>query len=750
MALSQVLSFMKRKKNQQGFHKRTSGLAVHPSLLHSIRDMLQRGDYPGALAAINQAVAGVTDAGAQSELLSLAGDCLFRQGKYAEAAAAFGQICDLTQNQPTFWLRPTIGQIHSLLKDVQLDAAQTRALAAMQAATNFYQQYQSQLAQAQVTVAAGGQAVIPAEPSHPSHVASRLGRIFFSEGEAPIAKTLFQQAIQFNPNNHKALLGLAEIALRENNPTVAIASARQALGSNHYHAETLSAWPILLAAARKSGTDILDARLLKSLSQSPPAVRARATLLIVKNLRGQGDARWQQIATNWLQRAGANNPVVTAELRKLNLAQTRITNVSVASRQQLAQALLQTPGISPSEWLSASKQIVATSLAQNQTLNLDTLLAQGVTSYGVKLQPVFTHGFALACQKAGRADLAAPLLQRNTTGTNATASQVGKSLWALARLQSAQGDHPAAAQSFWNYAQNDSQPQRFRAFALMRYAFELFQAQQPELIEQAVPQLQTALAQIGDYEVLLDVARQLRFSRFQKGKALAENAYQRGKQMALQAFDIAEQPSPAANILFKFSRRAFDFRRVDDILATWTRLDEIKRQWLWSTNLAYWNWQELVLRAYVVGGQKVQADNFGGNLLNDAATPPEAVAILGATYLTLKLQQDDFKAMFLICERMAQAAPGSERTAIAYYWLALRAWKRGNAAQTKDFAQRMLAALGKDCSLFWKGNYQAAACCLIAGLDLSQIPAHGSVPLGTLEKQLQTIQSDLTSLPSTI
>ena len=84
MALSQF--FMKRKKNHQGFHKRASGSAVNPSLLHSIRNTLQSGDYAGALASINQAVPNASDVGAQSELLALAGDCLFRQGKYAEAA----------------------------------------------------------------------------------------------------------------------------------------------------------------------------------------------------------------------------------------------------------------------------------------------------------------------------------------------------------------------------------------------------------------------------------------------------------------------------------------------------------------------------------------------------------------------------------------------------------------------------------------------------------------------------------------
>jgi tetratricopeptide (TPR) repeat protein len=748
MALSQL--FMKRKKSHQGFHKRVRGSMARPSLLNSIRNTFQGGDYAGALAAINQAVAGISDVGVQSELLSLAGDCLFRQGKYAEATDAYGRIGNLVQDQPMFWLRPAIGQIHSLLKDVQVEAAQTKALAVMQTAQKFYQQYQTQLVQAQATVAAGGQATIPPEPLQPAKVASRLGNIFFSEGEVLVAKPLFQQAVQLEPNNHKALLGLAEIVLRENHPTVAITHARQALASNHYHAETLSAWPILLAAGRKIGTDVLDASLLNSLSQAPPAVRARSVLLIAKNLRGQGDARWQQIATDWLQSAGTTDKVIAAELHKLMLANVRIVNVSVASRQQLAQALLQTPGISPSEWLAATKQVVATALSLNQAPSLDALVAQGVGSFGAKLGSVFAHGIALACQKAGRADLAAPLFQRNTTDPNASSSQVGKSLWALARVQSSQGNHVKASKSFWNYSQNAAFPQRFRLYALLQYALELFRAQQPQLIEQAAPQLQTALSQISDNEMLLDVARQLRYSQFKQGKVLAENAYQRGRQMALREFDAAGHPATAAAILFKFSRRAFDFARLDDIITTWTRLDETKRQWLWSTASTYWNWQELVLRAYLDSGQLTRADNFGTAILNDLATPPEAIAILGPTYATLKQRQGDFTTMLATCERVVQAAPGNERTAIACYWLALRAWKRGNVVQTKDYAQRMLLALGKNCLLYWKTKYQASAYCLAAGLDLSQMPTQCPVSADNLQSSLQDIQNDLATLPNSV
>ena len=183
---------MKRKQNPQGFHKRGGGRAGNPSQLQAIRETLQSGNYSGALTTINDALATASGAGSKSLLLSLAGDCLFRQGKFAEAAELYGETLATVQTEPTYWLRPALGEIQSLLKGAQVEAAQAKAAAALEIANGFHSQYQALLTQAQSVVTAGGQVAIPAEPPPPAKVASRLGKIFFSEGEVTTAKSLFQ------------------------------------------------------------------------------------------------------------------------------------------------------------------------------------------------------------------------------------------------------------------------------------------------------------------------------------------------------------------------------------------------------------------------------------------------------------------------------------------------------------------------------------------------------------------------------
>ena len=740
---------MKRKKGQQGFKKRAASAAAGYAQYQSIQDLLQVGNYPGALSAINDLVPQVTEIGARSELLSLAGDCLFLQGKYGEAAVTFGQIGTLVQAEPLLWLRPAIGQIQSLLKNVQVGDAQTRALAAMQTAITFRQQYQTQLAQALATVAAGGQAAIPAAPPAPSRVAARLGKIFFSEGEVAIAKALFQQSVSLDANNIKALMGLAEIAVRENDCATAIAKAKTALAVNHYHAETLHAWKLLLDAGRKSGTNVLDAGLLNNLSQSPVGVRARATLTIVKNLRGQGDARWQTISNDWLTSPGVKDKVVVAELRKLNLAHARISNPGHAAKRQLAQAVLNTPGISPGEWLAATKQIISTKLAQNQTPDVDARITDGATTFGAAFRPQFTHGLALACQKAGRADLATTLFQRNTADTAASAEQKGKSLWALARLQSSNGDHAGAAQSYLAYSQNTNVPKRFQLYALLQWITELAATNQPNLIAQAKPQIEAALPQISDYELLLDLARKVFNLRTGDGSwyAFSKQIFQRGQQAAMQAFNAAGEPSAATSILFKLCRRAStDFHDRATVLSIWSQLSDTKKLWLWSEQQDYWYLQELVFRSYRDDGRNADAEQFIAPLLNDPATPPHGQAILGTSYAVLKRNQNNLPAMFAAYEKVAKAAPAHEWSSSAYYWLALRSWKQGNATQASTYADKLLQALGGSVELYWKKDYTAAAWLLKAGLQPGQVPTQANLAAAVLQKQLQAIQTDLALL----
>lgn len=127
---------MKRKANPVRFRKRQRANAPchdpRSAVLRGLHDLVQRRQYAQALSQIDQAVAQTADMDYKSRLLALACDCLFKQGKFAEAADAYAAVGRLVSGRPLNWLRPAVGEIRSLLKNVQVGDAQVRATAAVQ------------------------------------------------------------------------------------------------------------------------------------------------------------------------------------------------------------------------------------------------------------------------------------------------------------------------------------------------------------------------------------------------------------------------------------------------------------------------------------------------------------------------------------------------------------------------------------------------------------------------------------------
>jgi tetratricopeptide (TPR) repeat protein len=739
---------MKRRKNPHRFRKRhgtnNPARVANSAILHELTQRINRRHYAKALATIDSLVAAAPELGFKSKLLALSGDCLFKQGKFTDALQVYQAVTTLAQGDAIHWLRPAIGEIRALLKNGQVSEASSRAKEVVQAAIDFEQKYENDLAQAQSTIDAGGQATIPPRPQSAAAVAVRVGKHFFSEGEIDTAALFYNQALQLHPNHSKARLGLADVALRHGNGADASRLAGEVI-TGGLHRRSLPGYESIVKAAKISGGDVSTDDIISQLSDALPSVRARATLMIAKELRKHGDARWHQISDQWLQREGNDHPAFAAEFKKLKFATARRTLASPQTSLDRAQALLATSNLSPKEWLSAAKESTRSLLVSNQTPDLASTIADGATRTGVRHQAAIRHGLALASHKGGRPDIAIPLLQQNTADPTIRKKQRGRSMWRLARMHRSLGNHGDAANAFWNYSQRPDMPQRMRLTALVEWSRSIVAANQPDQLAQAMPQFQTALPQITDYSLLLDIARNLKYS--QMSGDLANQFFERGKQLAIQAFDSCQHPSPAATILFKLCRRANDFTQYNVIIDTYTRMSDAKRTWLWSENSAYWNYIELVFRAFRETQINDRAEQFVTSFLDDPAIPPQGYAILGISYATLRRNLGDFQKMFSVYDRMIKVAPGYEWTSVAYYWNAVRALKNGDQAAADRFAHLILHCLGNDWTMAWKADVAAAALVIGAGLNVAQVPTNPQVTPAMLQKQADTIQSDIGRLP---
>lgn len=117
-------------------------------MLRTIRDAVQRGNFAPALSQIDRALAANSDPAYKAKLLVQSGDCLFKQGKFAEAAETYGKISRMVQDNPVDWLTPTLAQIRSFLKAAQIEQAADLAIEMVKTAVGCQQDYQTFLSHA--------------------------------------------------------------------------------------------------------------------------------------------------------------------------------------------------------------------------------------------------------------------------------------------------------------------------------------------------------------------------------------------------------------------------------------------------------------------------------------------------------------------------------------------------------------------------------------------------------------------------
>lgn len=735
---------MKRKwRNPQGFRKRhNQSNGGHVSPLQAVAAQIQRREFEGALRDLDRQLVGNPSPLERGRVLALVGDALFKQGKFVQARGAYARAGQMPAGGAELSARSGYGEIRSLIRQGRGPEARDRGAAIVSAAADFETEYRIQMRKVAANLSGPTPVVVSAVPPRASVVASRIGQFLVQGGDLDGGRSFFESAIKLNPQGaSRARLGLAEIALREGNFGRAMELGQSAILVGQFRAKTLSAWPLLLAAAAGSKTDFVELGFWRRLAEAKPSVRARARLLILRAMRARGDSRWQSLANTWLQEDQDRHPVAAAETRKLLLAQAKAGHSVAGERGQTARALLDTPSLGPKEWLAGLKAEARAEIDAGRTPDFEQRIARGIALYGAEAGSFLIHGLALACRE-GRPEIALTLLQRNIDHQAPSSLQWGRSLWAKARVYKSLGRPSEAAQAYWSFYQQSGQPQRLRLYALLEWTRALVGGKQA--LATVTAQLQSVIPQLTDFELTLDLARQVRCSALEP--SLADKIFEQGRMLAMQNFDVAIHPSAAVSILFKLCRRANDFTRYDVMIDTWTRLSPDKKKWLWSTKSDFWMWLEHVFRAYRDSGKLDEADFLLSGFLSDPSTPPEGYAILGISIAASKRDQKDMSGAMAIYEKMAQIAPSYEWTSVAYYWLALRSWVSGDRVQACHFGERILVCVGNDRGMYWKEEMHVSAMCIQARLDRSMFPANSGISVERFTNQLKVIGDDMARL----
>jgi len=711
------MGFRKRPPTNDADHE-----AISAQLRAAMADIGAK-NFAAALSKLDALSAQASlPADRQCQIAAMAGQALLAQGKFAQAATTFQQAWQLGADTAVVWFNAALGQVLAQLRNVDVETAVTTGKAAVTTAEQKVQQYGGQVAAAPQLLGQTGVLRMDRAPIRASVVAFRIGQQFWNEGEAEQAAWFFTKATEIEPQGAcRARIALARIALVNEDFQGAYDQARQALVLGQFHAKTLSAWPVLIAASRKLGNSGVEQALVNSLAQATPTVRGRARLSIAATLRSYGDPAWTSFAT--VQTGEDRNHILQAEFGKLKTART--------SALAPAEALLATPNLSPLEWLGAAKAAVVRRLARGANPALGPALAAGVTLYGEPARKRLQHGLALACARGKRPDLAISILQ---------GASEPKSVWLQAKLLRDSGSVTAAAALFNSLSTRGDVPPRFQLLASMEWMRCVIQTGDENAITNAAPQLIAAAKQIQDYELLLDLARQMTLAPSPVADH-AEEVFDKGQRQALLLFASAEEPACALEILFKLARRQNDFGKYADIAQIWEQLPQARRDWLWSRDGLFWQYLGLVAAAYRASDQLPKADTLVEQYLNDGATPPGGLAEIGVPHALSLVGRNDLASAFEWFEWLVWQAPTSAVCAYAYYWLALRAEKAGDVAQVQSRVQALALALGSSPGMMWKQALDAKGR-LLGGSTVAQIAAQSTYTEDYLQQQLGELQED--------
>ncbi|MBU1694221.1 MAG: hypothetical protein KKC51_09695, partial [Verrucomicrobia bacterium] len=334
------------------------------SALREIGESIRGRDFATGLTQANQLLSTPTlNRHEQARILGMVGDSEFRRGAFEEAAQIYQRAATLCLDHHDLWLRPLVGQVKSLLKAVRVDDALMMARHACDVARQKCAAFDAQVSAANRELIERGYVNVPSLPPRVSVVATRMGALFLNEGEPASAQEFFEKALEANPRGAcRARQGLARIALAMDDPTRSLILAEGSIRIGNYAAKTIAAWPILIAARRKLGGWQISQNLLDGLEMTPPSVRARTVLTIIRELRKSDMRQWREVALRWSSREGQEFPITEAEIRKMVLASAKVMPGDATGKRELAEQLLQTPGLSRNEWLAAAKEVVRAGL----------------------------------------------------------------------------------------------------------------------------------------------------------------------------------------------------------------------------------------------------------------------------------------------------------------------------------------------------------------------------------------------------
>ena len=551
------MSSQRPKKNRKRSSTPQSSGSPFSVALRSARDLIGSGKQDEGLAALNQLATSTRNPTRRAKILLLIGDSETQLSRHAAAATAFSRAAAFARQATDLGLllRCFSAEIRALLRALRTEEAKTKAstlLAELNEAQEVYEKILA-LTPAQLAVNAGIQ--VPAQPPRPTVVLTKIAHAFLDSGLTAEAREFLFKAIQLSPNGaSRARQCLAKLALAGDDPALAERYAREALLMGRFQAKTIAAWQLYLdARPRQNLVPILEPDVLASFQTHAKARIASASLhSISRNLRSHGDPTCKTIAQSGPALASAD-PIIATELEKLLQADAKLT-ASDEPRIIAARALrlFRAKDVSAQEQVGHAKAYARYSLLAATVPNTALVTLIATKRFGILHTTAVRHAMASGAIQAKETACARTWLLALLGDLKPGTEAWGKATWALARMEEDLEKPGPASVWYFELAENNLTPPRFRIQAMLKGFRQLAASGGAVDTPKVSAAVSSILATVNDYKLALDAARQL---------ALAGNSFldlklqaaQRGKSLAFTAFQIATTTKEKLSILAQVS-----------------------------------------------------------------------------------------------------------------------------------------------------------------------------------------------------
>lgn len=660
--------------------------------LKTANQRLRAQDHAGALRILNSLVRGETDSRKLGKILLLTADSEARLGRYERSVPIYAQSLGFFRatGDPA-WFSAAYGEIFTLLRTIRTDEACAKARDAIRLASEDHGRQRRLEDLPPTRIPIDGGLFIGPRPIRPTVVATRLGGLFLDDGYPDIAAEFFQEAVRKAPNGaSRARQGLARIALLHNAAETAERYARESLQMGRFQAKTLHSWHLYHEARFRASRPVHDPQLFASMLETAPAtVKDRTIMLVVASLRRWSDPTWKSIAATCVSGDPAGfDPIFKIELSKVLLAEAKIDGTDSAAVAAAAGNLLGDPMISPVEIISLSK----TYMLYGLRCGMDEKSLSGVLDglrnrFSPATVAKAIHSASLGAMLCGRHEIARGLLQSQVAFPVEKDGQWGRDMWALARMEAVLGNHAASATHFLSVVENPLTPPRFKIQGLLQWVKQIAQTGAELDLAGTVRKLESILdGATGDHRLLLDASRQLALAG-PSFSAILDTVATAAVKSAHASLEKAATPDEVLRILNHLARRQYyELFRAPEIHEYWEKLSPARREWLWSKNDLFWEYQSLLILSYESSAAPAMADRLADQLLKADTTPAQGIACIAATYGELLIRRDHLREAIPFFEKAAVAAPQNPFAAHAYYWRALLARKRRNRSALAENA----------------------------------------------------------------